>query len=433
MHKLNLSDTRHLVSRTSLGQEWTDIKALEGKSRAEAVSILLHPKKAHTPRLPSLAQWSKLDHLRSKNGTSKHNALMRMNADNQRMKEWMLKHLLTTKTPVNEHMTLFWHNHFTSSLKTVGHPRLIYKQNKFLRDNAMGNFATMLRGIIKDPAMLVYLDSNENVKGKANENFARELLELFTLGKGHVYKEKDIRAAAIAFTGLGVDLQRGTFKFDASKHDNTPVTFLGTPNITNGNQIIEVLLKQPRTAIYIAEKVWHEFVSDSYPDPRVTQRWAKVFRNSNYSIKALMTEVLNSDAFWDKRYRGNMIKSPVDLIIGTLRSLPFPQKQNYTKLANTFRLLGQEPLDPPTVKGWAGGKNWIDTQTLLIRTSFLNQITGYNKSTQTYLERKLPAKTKGMDIVNWLSPIIPVLPLPRTAGKLRLVRALVLDPTYQLK
>ena len=433
MHRLNLSDTRHLVSRTALGQEWAIMKALKGKSRAEAVSILLHPKKVHTPRMSAVANWGKLDNMRSKNGKGKHNALMQMNHDNDQMKAWMLKHLLTTKTPVNEHMTLFWHNHFTSSLEGVEHPSLIYKQNKFLRDNAMGSFATLLRGIIKDPAMMVYLDGNDNVKGKANENFARELLELFTLGKGQVYKERDIRAAAIAFTGWGADLRRGKFKFDSSKHDNKPVTFLGTPNITNGNQIIEVLLKQPRTAIYIAEKIWREFVSDSYPDRRVTQRWGKILRNSNYSIKVLMTEVLNSDVFWNKRHRGNMIKSPVDLVIGTLRSLPFPRNETYIQLANTFRLLGQVPLDPPTVKGWPGGKNWIDTQTMLVRTSFLNKVAAYSGSTNATFEKKLPANTKGMDIVNWLSPVTPVLPLPTAKGKLRLVRALVLDPTYQLK
>jgi uncharacterized protein (DUF1800 family) len=431
MHRLNLSDTRHLISRTALGQEWAGVKALKGKTRAEAVSILLHPEKVHTPAMPRVAQWGKLDHMRSKNGNGKHNALMQMSRDNKTMKAWMVKHLLTTRTPVNERMTLFWSNHFTSSLKGVAHPRLIYKQNKFLRENAMGSFAFMLRNIIKDPAMMVYLDGIKNVKGKVNENFARELLELFTLGRGHAYTEADIRAAASAFTGWGADLHRGTFKFDFSKHDNKPVTFLGVRNITNGNQIIEVLLNHPRTAEFVAEKVWREFISDGYHDRRYTQHWAKVFRNSKYSIKALMTEVLNSDAFWDARYRGNMIKSPIDLVIGTLRALPFARLP-YGNLAHTLELLGQDPLNPPTVKGWVGGKNWIDTQTMLVRTSFLNKITRYNGSTNVRLAKELP-KTTGEDIIDWLSPIRPVLPLPTTPGKLRLVRALVLDPTYQLK
>ncbi|MCK5918151.1 MAG: DUF1800 domain-containing protein [Cocleimonas sp.] len=431
MHRLNLSDTRHLVSRTALGQEWAGVKALEGKTRAEAVSILLHSGKVHTPGIPATAHWSKLDRMRSNNGYGKHNALMQMNRDNKSMKAWMVKHLLSTRTPVNERMTLFWSNHFTSSLDGVEHPRLIYKQNKFLRDNAMGSFAGMLKGIIKDPAMLVYLDANKNIKGKVNENFARELLELFTLGRGHAYKEADIRAAASAFTGWGADLHRGTFKFDASKHENKPVTFLGVRNITNGNQIVDVLLNHHRTAEFIAEKVWREFISDNYHDRRYTQRWAKVFRSSNYSIKVLMLEVLNSDAFWDARYRGNMIKSPIDLVIGTLRILPFA-KLPYDDLAHTLELLGQDPLNPPTVKGWAGGKNWINTQTMLVRTSFLNKITRYSGSTNAHLSRRLP-KTTGMNVVNWLSPVTPVLPLPTTPGKLRLVRALVLDPTYQLK
>jgi uncharacterized protein (DUF1800 family) len=431
MQRLNLSDTRHLVSRTALGQEWAGVKALKGKTRAQAVSILLHSEKNHTLRMPTIAQWSKLEQMRTKNGLGKHNALMQMKRDNKSMKAWMVKHLLTTRTPVNERMTLFWSNHFTSSLKSVEHPLMMYKQNKLLRHHAMGNFSTLLKSIIKDPAMMVYLDNNRNVKGQVNENFARELLELFTLGRGHNYTEADIHAAASAFTGWGADLHRGTFKFDASKHDNKPVTFLGVRNITNGNQIIDVLLKHPRTAEFIAEKVWKEFVSDSYHDRRYTQRWAKVFRNSKYSIKALMTEVLNSDAFWSKRHRGNMIKSPIDLVIGTLRALPF-SRLPYKELAHTLALLGQDPLNPPTVKGWAGGKSWIDTQTMLVRTSFLNQITRYDGSTNARMSKQLP-NTTGQDVVNWLSPVTPVLPLPRTPGKLRLVRALMLDPTYQLK
>ena len=430
MHRLNLSDTRHLISRTALGQEWTVVKALEGKSRAEAVNILLYPQKIHTPALPRLTSWTKLNKMSIRNGNGKRMARKRMMYDNDRLKQWMVKNLLTTKTPVNERMTMFWHNHFTTSLTKVMHPRLIHKQSQLLRKNAMGSFSHMLKSIAKDPAMLVFLDGSKNIKGKANENFARELLELFTLGKGHNYTEADIRAAAKAFTGWGVNMERGTFQYDASKHDNSPVTFMGTANITNGDQIIDALLKHPRTAVYIAEKVWREFISDAYPDARVTQQWAKAFRNSNYSIKVLMTEVLNSDTFWSKRYRGNMIKSPVDLMIGTLRTLPFP-KQPYKELAHVLSLLGQNLFDPPTVKGWTGGKNWIDTQTLLVRTSLLNQLTRHTRA-DTHIANRLP-KTSGKEVVDWLSPITPVLSLPTHPGKLRLVRALILDPTYQLK
>ncbi len=430
MNRLNLSDARHLVSRTALGQEWTGMKALEGKSRAEAVNILLHPEKIYTPGLPRLTSWTKLNKMSIRNGNGKRAARKQMMRDNELLKQWEVKNLLTTRTPVNEHMTMFWHNHFTTSLVKVMHPRLIHKQSMLLRKNAMGSFSHLLKSIAKDPAMLVFLDGSKNVKGKANENFARELLELFTLGKGHDYTEADIKAAAIAFTGWGVNMDRGTFQYDASKHDSTPVTFMGTRNITNGDQIIDVLLKHRRTAVYIAEKVWREFISDSYPDARVTQRWAKAFRNSNYSIKVLMTEVLNSDAFWSKRYRGNMIKSPIDLVIGTLRTLPFP-KLPTKDISHVLSLLGQDLFDPPTVKGWDGGKSWIDTQTLLVRTSTLNKLTRHTRA-QAYISKKLP-KTSGKEVVDWLSPITPVLELPTHPGKLRLVRALVLDPTYQLK
>lgn len=430
MHRLNLSDTRHLVSRTALGQEWRGVKALQGKSRAEAVSILLHPGKIHTPAAPKLTPWMRLNRMSTKNGNGKRMARRQMLRENDQLKQWMVKNLLTTKTPVNERMTLFWHNHFTTSLDKIEHPHLVHQQSQFLRKNAMGSFAHMLHNIAKDPAMLVFLDGSKNVKGKPNENFARELLELFTLGKGHNYTEADIRAAAIAFTGWGVDMGSGKFHFDGSKHDSTPVTFMGTPNITSGDQVINVLLKHPRTAVYVAEKVWKEFVSDGYPDPRVTQQWGKIFRDSNYNIKTLMTAVLNSDAFWSPRHRGNMIKSPIDLVVGTLRILPFPNLPT-KELSHVLSLLGQDMFDPPTVKGWDGGKSWIDTQTLLVRTSLLNKLTRTTRA-NSYVAKSLP-NTTGKEVVDWLLPITPVLSLPTHPGKIRLVRALILDPTYQLK
>ncbi|KAG1657061.1 hypothetical protein GQR58_023558 [Nymphon striatum] len=269
MGRLSFSDTRHLVTRTALGQEWGDVKALEGKTRAEAISILLSPPALKTPPPPKLTPWANVNRMRMRNGAGKKQARMMMKREGERLKRWWMLHLLQNDTPVNEHMTLFWHNHFTSSLEKVEQPNLMLNQNKLLRENAMGNFRTLLHKIARDPAMLIYLDGSENVKGSPNENFARELLELFTLGRGH-YNENDIKAAAIAFTGWGVN---------------------------------HIILKKPRTAEYIAEKFWKEFVSDSSPDYRYIKRWGAAFRKSNYNIRALYSEVLNSDAFWSPRYK----------------------------------------------------------------------------------------------------------------------------------
>jgi uncharacterized protein (DUF1800 family) len=355
-----------------------------------------------------------------------HNVMTR---ENSVLKQWWVRHMLKTRTPLSERMTLFWHNHFTSSLEKVMQPKLMYLQNKLLRQNAMGNYRSLIHKVARDPAMLIYLDGSNNVKGSPNENFARELLELFTIGRGQ-YTEADVQAAAIAFTGWGVDRNRGTYVYDASKHDSRLVTFMGRSGSFTGDQIIDIVLEKPRTAEYIAAKFWKEFISDARPDPRVIRHWGATFRKSNYNIKTLLSTVLNSNEFWSSKYRGTLTKSPIDLVVGTLRMLPFPKLPD-TELVHISQLLGQDLFDPPTVKGWEGGNAWIDTQTLLVRTSLLNKLTrhsGASAKVQSYLP-----KTNGAEIVKWLLPIAPVLPLPTTPGKRRMVRALMLDPVFQLK
>ncbi len=158
---------------------------MEGKTRVEAISILLSPSAIKTPPPSRLTPWANVNRVRMRNGAGKKQARKMMKREGERLKRWWMLHLLQNDTPVNEHMTLFWHNLFTSSIEKVEQPNLILNQNKSLRDNAMGNFRTLLHKVARDPAMLVYLDGSENVKGSPNENFARELLELFTLGTRH--------------------------------------------------------------------------------------------------------------------------------------------------------------------------------------------------------------------------------------------------------
>lgn len=429
MGRLSFSDTRHLVSRTALGQQWGGVKALEGKTRAEAVKILLLSAAPKTPPAPRLTPYANVKRMSMQNGAGKKRARKMMQVEGDSLKRWWMLYLLQNKTPVHERMTLLWHNHFTSSLEKVEQPNLLYAQNKLFRENALGNYRVLLHKIARDPAMLIYLDGYKNIKGRPNENFARELLELFTLGRGH-YNENDVKAAAIAFTGWGVDRNRGTYFYDAKKHDFRPTTFMGRKGKFTGDQIIDIILEKSRTAEYMAEKFWKEFVSDSRPDPRYIKQWGAAFRKSNYDIKTLYSSVLNSEAFWSPQYKGTLIKSPIDLLVGTLRALPFPKLPD-SELVHISKLLGQDLFDPPTVKGWAGGNEWIDTQTLLVRTSLLNKLTRHSQASAK-MQSYLP-KTSGEQIVKWLLPLAPVLPLPKTPGKRRMVRALMLDPVFQLK
>ncbi|PID46513.1 MAG: hypothetical protein CSB47_03580 [Proteobacteria bacterium] len=428
MQRLDFSDARHLVARSALGPEWSLVNKLKGRTRADAVNILLSHQDNKTPALPPMTPWTHIMRMSTHSSKGKRDARMQMGRESVRLKQWWMSHLLTTKAPVQERMTLFWHNHFTSGFAKVQQPKIMYVQNQMLRDNALGSFAVMLRKIARDPAMLVYLDGSLNKKGKPNENFARELLELFTLGRGH-YTENDVKAAAITFTGWGADRNKGTFVYNSKEHEAKRVKFLGQW-VENGDQVLDVLLKHHRTAECIAEKFWYEFVSYHTPPRAVIREWGNAFRTSNYRISTLLRTVLSSNEFWDARNRGNLIKSPVDLVVGTLRSLPYP-KPAIAELVHINQLLGQDLFDPPNVKGWAGGKQWIDTQTLLVRNSLLTRLTRHTKQSP-HIEKRLP-KTEGEAVVDWLLPRQPVLPLPVIPGKLRLVRALVLDPTYQLK
>ena len=201
--------------------------------------------------------------------------------------------MLATDQPLTERMVLFWHNHFTSSFQKVRYPAALLRQNALFRREALGNFATLLKDVARDPAMLIYLDGMRSVARQPNENFARELLELFTLGEGH-YSEADIKAAARAFTGWTVDRETGEFRSRDHEHDDGEKTFLGQTGRFDGEQIIAILLRHPRTAETIVEKLWREFVSLK-PDPAEVKRLAASFRNG-YEIKPLMRSILLSAA-----------------------------------------------------------------------------------------------------------------------------------------
>ena len=275
--------------------------------------------------------------------------------------------------------------------------------------------------------MLLYLDGHTNTKEKPNENFAREVLELFTLGRGH-YSSRDIIAAAKAFTGWAVNSQ-GKFVNNTAEHDNSIKTFLGQRGNFNGDQIINILLKHPRTAEVIAEKMWKEFINISTPNRRVVRRWAKIFRDSNYNISTLLKAVLTSQEFWDKRNQGGLIKSPIQLAIGTLRSLPYKLPRH--GIEHRLNILGQGVFKHPSVKGWSGGEHWISTQSILIRTALMNDFSGGRFRPNGYVESRLP-NVSGERLQEWLLPIKPLTTINLNRDKQRIVRDIVLDPAYQV-
>ena len=287
------------------------------------------------------------------------------------LRNWWVEEMLVTDQPLVERMVMFWHSHFTSSMLKVRYAPALFRQNALFRREALGNFATLLKDVARDPAMLIYLDGMRNVARQPNENFARELLELFTLGEGH-YSEADIKAAARAFTGWTVNRETGQFVVRPPQRDDSEKTFLGQTGRFGGDEIIAILLKNPRTAETIVEKMWREFVS-LQPDPAEVKKLAASFRQGGYEIKPLLRALLMSQAFRDPANRGSLIKSPVELIVGTVHVLGLPVQEK-TQLVRMMQGLGQVPFDPPNVKGWPGGESWITTYTLLLRQQFLRRI-----------------------------------------------------------
>lgn len=290
----------------------------------------------------------------------------------EKLQGWWLYRMIHSRHPLRERMTLFWHNHFATSVAKVRKLPLMFAQNKLLRSHALGKFPDLLREISRDPAMMIWLDSNSNVKGGPNENFARELLELFTLGAGN-YSEQDVREAARAFTGWGTE--GGQFVFRAELHDGGPKTILGQTGDWDGDDVLRIALEQPAAARWLARKLFRQFVSeDELPrdgfaggldEATLIEPLADALRSSGYDIAAAVEMILRSRLFVSEEAWRARIKSPVEYVVGLVRS--FDARPPIEQLASAMDGLGQALFEPPNVKGWDGGILWLNSATLLAR------------------------------------------------------------------
>src|ERR1035437_1213094 len=280
--------------------------------------------------------------------------------------EWLFK-MAYTKASLREKMVFFWHNHFSTN---VAFSYLMQVQNNTLRKHALGKFGDLLHAISKDPAMIFYLNNQQNRKRHPNENFAREVMELFTLGIGH-YNEKDIKEAARAFTGWSVN-DKGEFVFNEKAHDTDEKEFLGKKGNFNGDDIINIILEQKQTAKDRISKIYREFVNDSINLSRV-EELADGFYKSGYDISALMKKIFTSDWFYDEENIGNKIASPVELIVRYKKLVGLEFEKPQTQI-NLQHVLGQVLFFPPNVAGWKGGQNWIDSSSLILRLNMPHSI-----------------------------------------------------------
>ena len=292
------------------------------------------------------------------------------NIETQRLGLWWANRMLTTRRPLEEKLTLFWHGHFATGENKVRDYRMMLRQNQMFRRNASGSLRDLLMGILKDPAMLVFLDNGENVKQHPNENFGRELLELFTMGVGH-YSERDVREAARAFTGWTNDVL--AFKFDAAQHDFGQKTFLARTGPLDGGDIVDTILAQPGTGEFVAAKLYRYFVREEVT-PAVRADLGRLFRGSEYRMKPLLKRIFLSKDFYSPPSYATQIKSPVHLVVSTYRKLGLRETPTIPDFGRMTASLGQALFDPPNVAGWAGGRTWITPSTLLQRGNLFRDV-----------------------------------------------------------
>jgi uncharacterized protein (DUF1800 family) len=333
--------------------------------------------------------------------------LIRSREEVQKLNFHWLYRMTVTKAFLREKMTLFWHNHFATS---VPFAYLMQQQNNILRIHALGKFSDMLRAVSKDAAMILYLNNQENTKNAPNENFAREVMELFTMGIGN-YTEQDIKEGARAFTGWRTN-RKGGFVMDTNVHDDGEKNFLGRKGNFNGDDILNILLEQKQTAHFVTTKIYREFVNEKVNQKRVDELAAD-FYDSGYDIKKLMHTIFSSDWYYEEENIGAKIMSPSELIVrfAKLVNMEFEREE---ALLGVQKILGQTLFFPPNVAGWKGGNTWIDSASLMVRLNMARVILNGNSDEfhpkpefedvpqyKAAKDRQIKVKSNWAALVNW--------------------------------
>ena len=373
--EMTVADARHLLERAGIGAHPTEIQALLGKTRSEAISVMIAQLDVSEPLLAYPAAVADAYHYNwvASDLASEQRQAFRNARDKEmsQLRQWWVREMLSTDRPAGERLMLIWHNHFVTAYSSVdGAVRAMYLQHDMLREVGFSDFRTILRSVVRDAAMLNYLDNEDNRKDSPNENLARELMELFVLGEG-VYTQEDVREVARALTGNTFgEIGDYAFLFDAYEHDAGMKTILGKTGPFDADDVIDILLSQPVAAEFLSRKFWRAYVSEYNEDPQEITAIAQAFRESDYDIPTLIRSTLASVGFWDDGNRGTIVKSPVDLLVGGIRTsgrLP----EWWSSLGTRMDALGQRLFEAPNVAGWPGGGEWINPFRLRLREDML--------------------------------------------------------------
>ncbi len=373
MHMVSSSllNNKHLMWRAGFGPGIARIDDLAIKDPQQIMDDLFHEDtfqyiNYETSDLPETADPMKantnsMDIMSAASPAEKKKEMQKIyRRQNEELNLNFLSKMVSSKEQMKEKMAFFWHGHFASRIQNPKFNRQILN---VIRKNALGNFKDLLFEVSQAPAMLNFLNNQQNKKDHPNENFAREVMELFTMGRGN-YTEKDIREAARAFTGWSYD-REGNFAEKKKIHDEGSKTFLGKTGNFTGSDVLNMILEQKATARFITAKIYRFFVNEK-EDEAIINTLSEGFYHSGYDIRKLMKTIFSSSWFYDRKNISSRIKSPIELMAGMMRVLPM-NIQNPENLIVYQKLLGQMLLYPPNVSGWPNGKSWIDSSTLMLR------------------------------------------------------------------
>ncbi|HZY96126.1 MAG TPA: DUF1800 domain-containing protein [Candidatus Cybelea sp.] len=303
---------------------------------------------------------------------------------------WWMNRMLTSPAPLQEKMTLYFHGHFTT-IATPLFPRITYNYNALLRRYALGNLRELTRDVSKDVAMLIYLNGAWNVAAHPNENYARELMELFTLGIG-AYTENDVRESARAWTGWTINRRADTATFDPALHDSGSKTFLGRTGNFTGDDIVNIIFAQPQCARFFAASLLNWFVYND-PEPQLVDGVAALLRKHDFELAPVVSAILSCNVFYSPRAYRALVKSPVEFVVGTYKALGLSAIDQSALPA--LVQMGQRLFFPPNVAGWPGGQNWLTSGTMIARQNFLTQLLGSETLTSSSWLRGLPVASHG--------------------------------------
>ncbi len=391
-----LAEAAHLLNRAGFGGNPDEIARLHALGRGPAVDALLNPTEPFE-KFP-LPEWTsgeqaqkdfamvaeKRRAFREKASEMAPEEIEKTKREGQKEYQqelrrrgleaqgWWFRRMLMTEAPLREKMTLFWHDHFATSVQKVKQPTLMIHQNELFRRNAFGSWKDMTQSILMDGAMMLYLDTQTSKKDHPNENFAREVMELFTLGEGN-YTEQDIHEAARAFTGYQFNRFNGKVTVNKRQWDETDKTIFGKTGPFDGKGVIDLIFTRKEPAAFMAKKLWEFFAYEAPPEAAV-EALADSFQKSNYRVGELLKEIFLSKEFYSPAAMRSQIKSPIQYLVSMLKELELQNPPNGFPIV-AQQQLGQILFLPPNVAGWDWGKAWINTNTLLTRYNLAGFLT----------------------------------------------------------